>query len=273
MHTDLSLSALALANEANWREGFCKLLDNWERSEVHVLPDLVWFRSDQPDPILNSVLTFRFGPVEAEGMITWLLERFRERGSSCWWWLFDSTRPADLGSRLVRHGFRHEEDLPGMAAPLAEVPAAYTLADGVTVERVESEEQLAGWADAYEAGFPVSRGVAAAHYQLFDRFGFGDDHGWRLYLGLLHGRPVATSAVYLGAGVAGLYYVSTRPEARSLGIGRAMVVQPLLEARALGYQAAILQATSMGRPLYEKLGFRECVRFPQYRWNPEPKQE
>lgn len=264
--TGLSLADLAEANEENWREGFLEMLGRWERGETHVAPDLVWYRSDVPHPLLNGVLTCRFDGGEAEARVAAVLAGFRQRGLPGWWWLFPSTLPANLGSLLERQGLVREADLPGMALDLAHLPHDGALPEGLEVRRVASREGLARWAEVYAKGFPMDRAVAAAHEAIFANLGFGPDTGWRHYLGLYQGKPVATSSCYLGAGVAGLYYVSTLPEARGRGIGRAMVVTPLAAARRTGYRVGVLQATVMGRPLYQRLGFRDCIAFPQYRW-------
>jgi len=39
---------------------------------------------------------------------------------------------------------------------------------------------------------------------------------------------------------------------------------PLLEARRLGYHVAILQASSMGYPIYKKLGFNDVCSYRLY---------
>ena len=74
-----------------------------------------------------------------------------------------------------------------------------------------------------------------------------------LYLGLLDEQPVTTCMLILGGGVAGLYAVRGRPEARRRGIGAAITLHALRAARAMGYRVAVLGATEMGYPLYWKI--------------------
>jgi GNAT superfamily N-acetyltransferase len=90
------------------------------------------------------------------------------------------------------------------------------------------------------------------------------------YLGFLAGRRVATSALVPAGGLAGVYAVSTLPEARGRGIGAAMTAFPLLEARARGYRVGALQATAMGLSVYRRLGFREVCEYRCYAQPPAP---
>jgi GNAT superfamily N-acetyltransferase len=85
------------------------------------------------------------------------------------------------------------------------------------------------------------------------------------YVALLDGKPVATSMLFLGGGSAGLYHLGTIAAARGRGVGAAITLAPLRDARARGYRVATLQATPMGYNLYRRVGFVEYCRLGMYR--------
>jgi GNAT superfamily N-acetyltransferase len=87
---------------------------------------------------------------------------------------------------------------------------------------------------------------------------------YRYYLAYLNGRPVAASMSFLGAGVAGIYCVATVEEARGQGIGAAVTLAPLLEARGLGYHAGRLRSSDMGYNVYRRIGFQKVCSIDHY---------
>jgi ribosomal protein S18 acetylase RimI-like enzyme len=122
---------------------------------------------------------------------------------------------------------------------------------------------LRQWAHAGSVGLGYSDATRSA---IFDAYAdLGLDLPWRLYLGLLHGEPVATSGLFLGAGVAGIYWVATVPEARRQGIATSVTLAALREARVMGYRIAILHATEMGLGVYRRLGFQEYCKMSHYK--------
>ncbi len=75
------------------------------------------------------------------------------------------------------------------------------------------------------------------------------------FVGYLGEHPVATAAVYVTHGVAGIGWVGTIPEQRGHGYGEAVTWAAIREGFRRGASFANLQASPMGRPIYERMGF------------------
>jgi GNAT superfamily N-acetyltransferase len=156
-----------------------------------------------------------------------------------------------------------------MAADLTSLPANLLTPPGLVIEQVKDMGSMAKWGSMLCAGFGMPDCVGEAFLDVSRSLGFDAQLLYRNYLGRLHGEPVATSSLLLGAGVAGIYNVATLPEARRKGIGAAMTFTPLCEARAMGYRVGILHASQMGVGVYRQLGFQEYCKISQYVWATE----
>lgn len=78
------------------------------------------------------------------------------------------------------------------------------------------------------------------------------------YLGSVDGEPLATSVLFNYRGVAGIYAVTTLERARRRGYGRAITEKAIRDGLRAGATRGFLQASDMGRPVYEAMGFRSA---------------
>ncbi len=101
---------------------------------------------------------------------------------------------------------------------------------------------------------------------MFQEIGVIDDPLWQLYLGRVDGTPVATSGLFLGGGVPGIHAVTTVPEFRGRGIGSAMTLSPLIDARRKDYAIGVLFSSEMAVGIYRNLGFQEYGNGYIYLW-------
>nr|WP_223244860.1 GNAT family N-acetyltransferase [Streptomyces sp. CBMA156] len=85
-----------------------------------------------------------------------------------------------------------------------------------------------------------------------------DVPGWRGWLGRVDGRVAGTCLTYDDGQATGVYWVATMPDWRGRGVARAVLRAAL--AHAHPDRPATLVATSLGEPLYRKLGFVEQAR-------------
>jgi GNAT superfamily N-acetyltransferase len=223
-----------------------------------------WAIGGSPIDYFNCVVRADLTEEEADQEIEASLERLRAHGVPGSWHVGPSMRPTDLGARLLAHGFEYGGDDIGMAIDLQTLPEGIPAPTDFVVEREHDEAGLAEWSATFGMGFGIGPVEMRWIGEMFRRLGSGGP--WRHYLGRLGDEPVATSALFFGAGVAGVYCVSTVEHARRRGIGAAVTLAALREARDLGYTVGVLGSSEMGYPVYRRLGFREYCRIGLYEW-------
>lgn len=147
-------------------------------------------------------------------------------------------------------------ELMGMAAPERTPP----LPPGLAVERADTPERLGRHAALLAASFNLPVEIMVGF--------LGDvplrDRRFLAFNGLLDGEPVATTAVFVQDGVAGIYDVATLPHRRGQGLGEAMTWHAVREGAARGAGVAVLQPSPMGRPVYERMGFGVVAQWRQF---------
>jgi hypothetical protein len=75
------------------------------------------------------------------------------------------------------------------------------------------------------------------------------------------GTAVGTSMAWTAGDTVGVYNVTTLESNRGRGVGAALTRAAVLDGGSRGATVAILQASGMGRGLYEAMGFRVVVRY------------
>ncbi|HEX6710875.1 MAG TPA: GNAT family N-acetyltransferase [Rubrobacter sp.] len=264
----LSATVLTRAIEQNGAK-FLMLLGRAAGAEVRDDGRVRWAIGNSPIDYHNCVVNADLTPEEADEEIEASLERMRAHEVPGSWHVGPSMRPPDLGERLVAHGFEYGGDDIGMAVDFSTLPEEVPVRAGFAVERVCDDSGLAAWIETLGSGFGEGPVEAEWVGEVYRRLGFGDEEQCRHYLGRLDGEPVATSTLFIGAGVAGIYFVCTVESARRRGIGAAVTLAALREARDLGYRISVLGSSEMGYPVYRRLGFEEYCRIGLYEWRHE----
>ena len=84
------------------------------------------------------------------------------------------------------------------------------------------------------------------------------------FLALLDGEPVGIAMTMVSHGVAGIYWVGSLEQARGKGIGRAVTVAATNAGFDLGADVASLQASPMGKPIYEAMGYETAFEYQMW---------
>lgn len=161
-------------------------------------------------------------------------------------------RDARFEPLMVELGLRRSEHpLPGMA--LEPIPTDLpTTAAGLEIQVVHDATALRDHALVAARSFGVAEPVALA----IIGEGLWRRPGATVYTGYAEGRPVACGYSVRSGATLGIFTIATVPEARKRGFGAAMTGRLARDGAAAGCELVTLQASDMGRPIYERMGFR-----------------
>ena len=262
IQTDVSAEALVTAIRANMCDFFRHTSKSNPAEHFEDAKFTRWY-TPLPHPWFNGVLSSNPPMDDDDPFIVETTKYFRGKGVHAFtWWLEPHLKPSDWEPALSKHGFGFSDDTPGMAVDLHELNDAIQTADRFEIRSVADEESLHIWAKVFVNGYGLPRNWESIAFDLWRQLGL--DLPIRNYLGYLNDEPVSTSTVFYGGGAAGIYCVATLPNARGKGIGAAITLKPLLEAREMGYRIGVLQSSEMGFNVYKKLGFRHLCQIEHF---------
>jgi len=267
---------LAEAIEDNGVDG-CLNWARWPGMERHDDEHLKWTMTDVPFPFFNNAFLPNMGEQEVESTVGGVLDIACERNVPMFFWTGPTTRPVDYGKRLINMGFQHGFEASAMAIDLSTYdglssPSGESCGgppDPVldcVVREVADETLLAQWCQVMAPTYEFPEFAAETWMEILLHIGLGPSSSFRHFVGCVDDAPVASASLYLGYGVGGISSVATLPEYRRRGIGTAITRAVLEEIQQLGYQYSTLFASSMGRSIYERLGFREYAKGNCYVW-------
>lgn len=125
----------------------------------------------------------------------------------------------------------------------------------LSLEKVATDGQARTWATLYPKsfGYTISEKIIAASYEHLE-----------FYLASHQGKPIGTAMVYQTGNIVGVHGVGILPEVRRRGFAEEIMEFLLNHAYTLGATYVTLQASAMGKGLYNKLGFEEDFTLKNY---------
>jgi GNAT superfamily N-acetyltransferase len=269
---DSSPAAIAAAAEANTRAHFA-IFRHLPKAEMSDRPARLRFATGVPLGYFNGVIQKEIPAEEAtkemEREIDETLAFFRQRQLPFWWWFMPSVaaQSAQFAEQLVSQGMEDWGQHFLMALDLAQMHEEWPVPSGLTIERVADEESLDTYVQISGQAFTNPHWPAGIT-TLFGGLGLEPSVPYHHYLARLDGEPVASASMFYGGGIASVQHVATPPALRRQGIGTALTVALLRDARALGYRVAVLGATELGYGVYKRIGFEDACPVRLFTWSP-----
>ena len=146
-------------------------------------------------------------------------------------------------------GMPYSDTVPGMVSTTMAAPDPPA---GLHIEAVSTPAQLADFCAVIGRGYEMPEEHARAMFPL----AILQEPEVESFLGYCDGVPAATSTLVYTGRVAGVHNVATVPEYRKRGFGEALTWHGVAAGAGYGCDMAALQASEMGQPIYERMGFR-----------------
>ena len=236
------------------------------------------------NPMFKGVWNTRLSEEEAEAAIDKTIAWFKKQDAPFFfWWTGGDTLPKDLEERLTKRGLISMEEqtqelakgilstkhgAPCMIADLSQMNESVLeqTPEDFVIREAANETEIYNFKKVFVETYEIPEWAGQAWVDATFKIGIGKTP-WRVFVGYLNDKPVATNLLFNGGGVASVYAIATVPAARGKGIGAAITLQPLLESREQGYKYAVLFSTEMGVPIYKRIGFRMTdVRINRFLW-------
>jgi hypothetical protein len=209
-------------------------------------------------PIISNAAFRIDDAADPEELLAQAHEFFGARGRGFSVWARGLPQDSDLEAAAEGGGLQKAYEMPEML--LGRRAAERPLPDGVEIRRLDSAEQ----AEAYWRVAASSYATLGFPPDVFSTYGGHEGlvaDNVAAFLAYLDGEPVSIAMTIVSHGVAGVYWVGSLDRARGKGLGWAVTAAATNAGFDLGADVASLQASPMGRPIYEAMGYETAFDY------------
>jgi GNAT superfamily N-acetyltransferase len=213
-------------------------------------------------PVISNAAFRSDDSLDAEEFVARATEFFaeRKRGFSVWV-RGDQPEDCDLVAAADAAGLELVYEMPEMVLKTPVDPPF--LPPGAELRQVSTPEQATDYWEIAAASY-ISLGFPP------EIFGGYSNHAGLLaenvaaFIAYLDGDPVSIAMTIVTHRVAGVYWVGSLEQARGQGLGRAVTAAATSAGFELGADLASLQASPMGKPIYEEMGYETVFDYRLY---------
>ncbi|HET9162186.1 MAG TPA: GNAT family N-acetyltransferase [Solirubrobacterales bacterium] len=221
-------------------------------AEIEAGDGWVFGAGRSPHPLISNA-AFRIDDgLEPARLIARARDFFGARGRGFAVWARTVPKDWDLIEAATEAGLEEAYAMPEMVLEgrAEERPPG----EGVQLRRVTSADEAAEYWQVAAAAY-ASLGFPAEIFAFYERAESLLAGNAAAFLAHLDGRPAAIAMTIVSQGVAGVYWVGVTEQARGRGLGWTLTALAVNAGFDLGAGTASLQASPMGKRLYERMGF------------------
>ena len=168
----------------------------------------------------------------------------------------------DLEEYLLDNEYEARFEIPCMSVtkPLP----ARAVPEGVRIETMKTPKHLKDFVEVSVLAYAML-GMPEVHTRaMFTKPEALLDKNILGYIAYRGDEPLATSVALMTGECGGLYWIGTRPNAQRLGLGALLTVYSANAAFDAGAKVVTLQASKLGEPVYQRLGFVTYDKLRRY---------
>jgi GrpB-like predicted nucleotidyltransferase (UPF0157 family)/GNAT superfamily N-acetyltransferase len=251
---------LLQAMEANLNVHMTHFAQYINQVDLIRIPGSTIVNSGLRDDTFNYVLDADFTESEARQKICDVTDYFKKTHAPFSWWISPTDKPANLPIHLAEAEYVNTENNTAMYFDLDAWNGSIQEMSELKIVRALDAKTLQDFAlvltndrVSFQTYFSWIAGILT------------EEDPIEYYVGYVNDKPVVRGLSCYFAQVVGLHWLSTAPDERKKGYGKAMQEFRLKRAKDLRYHIAVLQASVEGYPLYKKLGYLECGNFREFK--------
>lgn len=203
----------------------------------------------------NMIYKTSFSEENLDHFIESTIENIKTKNAPPFLLVEDSELDISLSENLKKAGMRPIFHWTGMGFTTT-TPLKIELPTNTIIKTVKTTDEINAWKNILNKALMTSNQIKDNIFeQLINKNDF------ELYLVIENDVPVATGLAYFNNKDCGIYMIATLAEHRKKGYGSAVTKHSINAAHQKGITNIVLQASTKGVSIYEKMGFSKHCEF------------
>lgn len=230
-------------------------------------PKIQFWMSFHQDPFANGVISSQYdNNQELVDAINAVKKIGQESHVPITWWVDPCTKPNNTAHILKENGFAFHDSFEIMVYQLDKSINDFSVNPEIHIKRIINKNETNNWTHVLSSVYAYDVALASASINSIDwnDIDLNDDH---IFAGYFQNKLVSTGTLFIQDDWAELASIATISEARNKGVATALILGMLHYAQQLGLKYIVLMATSAGKNIYAKLGFKKVYELEMYKFD------